>query len=63
MKDWAEIAIEKACRRAEEWYRSLPPFVPRVNLHTVVGHKYPAIMSEHLNENEMKRGQRGMPFG
>lgn len=27
---WAEPAIESACRRAEERYRSLPAFEPRV---------------------------------
>jgi hypothetical protein len=43
---WAEHAIEEACRRAEEWYRALPLFEPRVNLGSVVGHKYPAILSE-----------------
>lgn len=43
---WAEAAIEEACRRTEEWFRSLPPFEPRVNLGSVVGHKYPALLSE-----------------
>lgn len=43
---WAESAIEEACRRAEAWFRLLPPFEPRVNLGSVVGHKYPALVSE-----------------
>lgn len=43
---WAETAIEEACRRTEEWFRALPTFEPRVNLGSVVGHKYPAILSE-----------------
>src|SRR5215211_2942171 len=43
---WAEDAIEEACRRTEVWFRSLPPFEPRVNLRSVVGHKYPALLSE-----------------
>lgn len=43
---WADDAIEEACRLAEEWYRALPAFEPRVNLVSVVGRKYPAILSE-----------------
>lgn len=43
---WAERAIEEACRQTEAWFRSLQPFEPRVNLGTVVGHKFPAIVSE-----------------
>src|SRR5207247_11394003 len=45
---WAEPAIESACRRAEEWYRSLPAFEPRVFVGSgeVIGHKYPALLSE-----------------
>lgn len=43
---WAEDAIEDACRRAEQWFRRLPSFDPRVNLHSVVGRKHPAILSE-----------------
>jgi hypothetical protein len=45
---WAEPAIETACRRAEEWYRSLPTFEPRpfVGAGEVIGHKYPALLSE-----------------
>jgi hypothetical protein len=43
---WAEQAIEDACRRTEKWFRSLPSFEPRVNLGTVVGHKFPALLSE-----------------
>lgn len=43
---WAESAIEVACRRAEEWYRALPLFAPRVNLGNVIGHRHPAILSE-----------------
>lgn len=43
---WAEEAIEEACTRTEEWYRALPAFEQRVNLGSVVGHKYPAILSE-----------------
>jgi hypothetical protein len=46
VEDWADQAIEEACRRTTAWYRSLSPFMPRVNLRTVVGRKYPAIMSE-----------------
>jgi hypothetical protein len=42
----AETAIEEACRRTEEWFRALPAFDPRVNLGSVVGHKYPALLSE-----------------
>lgn len=40
------MAIEDACRRTEEWFRALPAFEPRVNLGSVVGHKYPALLSE-----------------
>lgn len=43
---WAETAVEEACLRAEEWFRALPPFQPRVNLGSVVGHKFPALLSE-----------------
>jgi hypothetical protein len=46
MSQWAEDAIEDACHRAENWYRALPQFPNRVNLGSVVGHKYPAILSE-----------------
>lgn len=43
-----ENAIEGAYGRAEEWYRSLPLFAPRVVIGTgeVVGHKHPALLSE-----------------
>ena len=47
MGDWAEQAIEEACRLAKVWYRKLPQFPDRVNLGSVVGFKYPAILSEH----------------
>jgi hypothetical protein len=45
---WAESAIEGACRRAEEWYRSLPTFTSRVVVGAgeVVGHRHPALLSE-----------------
>jgi hypothetical protein len=43
---WADSAIEAACVRAEEWYRTLRPFVSRVNLGSVVGRKYPVLLSE-----------------
>jgi len=43
---WARSAIEEALRLTEEWFRSLPPFEPRVNLGSVVGHKFPALLSE-----------------
>ena len=43
---WAEGSIERACSRAEEWFRSLPSFEPRVNLGSVVGRRHPAILSE-----------------
>lgn len=43
---WVEAAIEEACRRSQEWYRSLPIFEPRVNLRTVVGQRSPALLSE-----------------
>lgn len=43
---WAETAIEEAAERAEAWYRTLSPFNPRVNLGSVVGHKFPALLSE-----------------
>jgi hypothetical protein len=43
---WAESAVEETCRRAEEWYRALPLFEPRVNLGSVTGFKYPALLSE-----------------
>jgi hypothetical protein len=43
---WAETAIEDACRLSEEWFRALMPFEPRVNLGSVVGHKYPPLVSE-----------------
>jgi hypothetical protein len=43
---WAETAIEEACRLTEDWLRALPAFEPRVNLGSVVGHKYAAILSE-----------------
>jgi hypothetical protein len=46
--DWAEAAIEGACRRAEEWFRSLPAFATRavVGGGQVVGRRSPAILSE-----------------
>jgi hypothetical protein len=43
---WAAKAIEDARRRTAEWFGSLRPFEPRVNLGTVVGHKFPALLSE-----------------
>lgn len=43
---WAEQAIDDARRRTAEWFRSLQPFEPRVNLGTVVAHKFPALLSE-----------------
>lgn len=45
---WAEASIEGACRRAEEWYRSLPRFDPRpiAGGGSVVGWRQPAILSE-----------------
>jgi len=43
---WAEKSIEKACQLTEQWFRRLKPFNPRVNLGSVVGHKYPALLSE-----------------
>jgi hypothetical protein len=46
VEPWAEQAVEDACRRTTEWFRSLAPFDPRVNLGTVVGHKFPALLSE-----------------
>jgi hypothetical protein len=47
VSSWPEEAIEEACRRTEAWFRSLPAFERRVNLGSVVGHKYPALLSEH----------------
>ena len=46
--DWAEAAIEGACRRAEAWFRSLPVFRTRavVGGGQVVGRRSPAILSE-----------------
>jgi hypothetical protein len=44
--NWAEEAIEEACARTQAWYRTLPRFEPQVNLRTVVGARYPAILSE-----------------
>jgi hypothetical protein len=43
---WAEAAIEEACKRAQEWYRSLIPFKGRVDLRSVIGFKYPELVSE-----------------
>jgi hypothetical protein len=43
---WAETAIEEACIRAGAWYQALPPFPNRVNLGSVVGFKYPSLLSE-----------------
>ena len=43
---WADKAIEGACERAEQWYRTLPRFAERVNLGSVVGHRHPALLSE-----------------
>lgn len=45
-RSWAEGAIEEACERAEQWYRTLPRFPQRVNLGSVVGHRHPALLSE-----------------
>jgi hypothetical protein len=42
-----ESAIEEACLRAEQWYRTLPEFRNQVNLGNVVGFKHPALVSEH----------------
>ena len=41
-----EGAIDEACARTGEWFRSLPAFNPRVNLHSVVGYRSPALLSE-----------------
>jgi hypothetical protein len=43
---WAGTAVEEACLRAGAWFRALLPFEPRVNLGSVVGHKFPALVSE-----------------
>jgi hypothetical protein len=43
---WAERAIEEACERAAEWFQDLPPFPSRVNLGSVVGFKFPTLLSE-----------------
>jgi hypothetical protein len=45
-RSWAEAAVEDACRLTEQWFRGLRRFEPRVNLGSVVGHKYPALLSE-----------------
>lgn len=42
-----EGAIEAACVRAEQWYRTLPRFRNRVNLGSVTGFRHPALLSEH----------------
>jgi hypothetical protein len=44
--DQFEAAIEWACVAAEEWFRTLPPFLTRVNLASVVGHRSPWLLSE-----------------
>lgn len=46
--NWAEAAIEAACKRADEWYRSLPRFEPRpiAGGGSVIGWRQPAILSE-----------------
>jgi len=45
---WAEAPIEAACRRAREWFRSLPAFPTRavVGGGQVVGRRSPGILSE-----------------
>jgi hypothetical protein len=43
---WADRAIDDACERAEEWYRTLTQFPNRVNLGSVIGFKHPALVSE-----------------
>ena len=43
---WAESAIDAAYERAQKWFRTLQPFPNRVNLGSVVGHKYPTLLSE-----------------
>jgi hypothetical protein len=45
---WSESAIEGACLRAEEWYRSQPLFSTRAVIGggQVVGRRSPAILSE-----------------
>jgi hypothetical protein len=43
---WARDAVDSACVKAEEWLRQLKAFEPRVNLGSVVGFKYPALLSE-----------------
>jgi hypothetical protein len=44
--DRFEVAVERACVLAEEWFRTLPPFEIRVNLGSVVGHRSPWLLSE-----------------
>jgi hypothetical protein len=44
--DRFEVAVERACAEAEEWFRSLSPFPTRVNLGSVVGFRSPALLSE-----------------
>jgi hypothetical protein len=44
--DRFEVAVERACAEAGEWFRSLRPFPNRVNLGSVVGFRSPALLSE-----------------
>lgn len=63
---WAEAAIESACRRAEEWYRSLPRFKPRPTAGggSVVGWRQPAILSERDGVINFARylNEEGVPW-
>lgn len=64
--DWAEAAIEGACRRAEEWFRSLPAFSTRavVGGRQVVGRRSPAILSERDSVINFARflNEEGVPW-
>jgi hypothetical protein len=63
---WSEDVIEAACGRAEEWFRSLTPFEPRVFVGKgeVIGHKFPALLSERDCVINFARflEQEGVPF-
>lgn len=64
--DWAEAAIEGACRRAEDWFRSLPAFSTRavVGGGQVVGRRSPAILSERDGVINFARflNEEGVPW-
>ena len=64
--DWAEPAIEGACRRAEAWSQSLPAFSTRavVGGGQVVGRRSPTILSERDSVINFARflNEEGVPW-